>query len=183
MSMAAVAAQADTYTVDASHTRIGFGVKHLVISTVRGEFRQFEGSFSYDPANPSAMTAKAVMQTASIDTANAKRDEHLRGEDFFDAASFPEITFESTRAEASEDGVILYGNLTMRGVTKEIALPVKISGPVTHPFSGKNVLAIEGSAKINRQDWGVSWSKTMDSGGLVVSDDVTLEISIEGIAD
>ena len=133
-----------------------------------------------DPAKPEAFKSTATIQIKSVNTENQKRDDHLRSPDFFDAAQFPEITFVSTRAEANGDGAILHGNLTMRGVTKEIALPVVISGPVTDPW-GKSRVGFEGKTTINRKDWGINWSKSMDNGGLVVSDDVTLEIAVEGI--
>ena len=173
-------AQADTYEIDASHSGLGFATKHMVISTVRGSFEEFTGSFEYDGKDAASLKASATIKTASIGTKNAKRDDHLRSPDFFDATQFPEITFVSTRTEATADGAILHGNLTMRGVTKEIALPVVISGPVTDPW-GKSRVGLEGKAKINRKDWGINWSKSMDNGGLVVSDDVTLEIAVEGI--
>lgn len=179
LMLAVSAAKADTYEADASHSEIGFAVKHMVVSTVRGSFDDYTASFDYDPANPAGLKASAAIKTTSINTRNAKRDDHLRNPDFFDAAQFPEITFVSTRAEASADGVVLHGNLTMRGVTKEIALPLTVSGPVTDPWGGTRV-GLEGKVKINRKDWGINWSKSMDNGGLVVSEEVTLDISIEG---
>lgn len=180
LGLAAPAAQAETYEIDASHSSIGFSVRHMVVSTVRGSFGEFTGSFTYDAAAPADTKAAAVIKTASIDTRNAKRDDHLRNEDFFDAPKHPDITFETTRVEVDGETVTLFGNLTMKGVTKEIALPVTFHGPITDPWG--NVRAgFEGSTSINRQDWGISWSKNLDGGGLVVSDEVKLDISIEGI--
>jgi polyisoprenoid-binding protein YceI len=104
----------------------------------------------------------------------------LRNQDFFDAPKYPEITFESTGVEVTDEGLNLRGNLTMRGVTREIVIPITVHGPITDPWG--NVRAgFEGKTTINRQDWGISWSKTLDSGGLVVSDEVVIEISVEGI--
>lgn len=171
---------AATYDVDPSHSTIGFAVRHMVVTTVRGTFNEFQGQFTYDPENPAAFSASAVIQTASIDTRNRKRDDHLRSEDFFDAAKYPEITFETTGAEQSGDQLIVRGNLTMRGVTREISIPITFSGPVTDPW-GNTRVGFEGSTTINRQDWGISWSRTLDNGGLVVSDEVRIEINIQGI--
>ncbi len=180
LGLAAPVVNAETYEIDASHSSIGFSVRHMIVSTVRGSFGEFTGSFEYDAAKPADTKASAVIKTASIDTRNAKRDDHLRNEDFFDAPKFPDITFETTRVEADGGTLTLFGNLTMKGVTKEIALPVTFHGPITDPWG--NVRAgFEGSTTINRQDWGISWSKNLDGGGLVVSDEVKLEISIEGI--
>lgn len=178
--LAAPGVRAATFDVDASHSGIGFAVKHMVVSTVRGTFDDYTASFEFDAADPASLKGSATVKTASINTRNGKRDDHLRGPDFFDAAQFPEITFATTRTEATADGVVLHGNLTMRGVTKEIALPVTINGPVTDPWGNVRV-GFEGKAKINRKDWGINWSKAMDNGSLVVSDEVTLDIAIEGI--
>lgn len=174
------AAHAATYKVDASHSHIGFAVRHMMVATVRGNFNEFDGSFSYDPENPAAFSASAVIKTASIDTRNARRDDHLRNEDFFDAPNHPEITFETTAAEVVDDKLHVRGNLTMRGVTREITLPLTFSETVTDPWGNVRV-GFEGSTTINRQDWGISWSKSLDTGGLVVADEVKIEIHIEGI--
>lgn len=178
--LSAGAAQSASYTVDASHSYIGFSVRHMVVTTVRGNFNEFEGSFDYDPENPAAFTASAVIKTASIDTRNAKRDEHLRNEDFFDAPNYPEITFETISSEVVGDKLHVRGNLTMRGVTKEITIPLVFSEQITDPW-GNVRIGFEGSTTINRQDWGISWSKNLDAGGLVVSDEVTIELNIQGI--
>ncbi len=175
-----VEARAATYEVDASHSDIGFGVRHMVVSTVRGSFGDYSGSFEYNPDDLGSFRASAVIKTAGIDTRNTRRDDHLRNEDFFDAAKFPEITFNSTRVEPSGEGLVLYGDLTMKGVSREIALPITLHGPVTDPW-GKVRAGFEGSVVVNRQDWGISWSKTMDQGGLVVDDKVTISVSIEGV--
>lgn len=178
--LSAGVAQSASYTVDASHSYVGFSVRHMVVTTVRGQFNEYEGAFDYDPENPAAFTASAVIKTASIDTRNTKRDDHLRNEDFFDAPNHPEITFETTGAEVVGDKLHVRGNLTMRGVTKEITIPVVFSEQVTDPW-GNVRIGFEGSTKINRQDWGISWSKNLDAGGLVVSDEVTIELNIQGI--
>jgi polyisoprenoid-binding protein YceI len=183
MMAAALAAQvqaADVYDLDAAHTTIGFSVRHMVVSSTKGSFGSFSGSFEVDPADPTTLKASAKVDVKSIDTKNKDRDDHLRGPDFFDAAKYPEITFESTKVEKTGDGIVLSGKLTMKGVTKEIAIPVDISGPVLNPW-GKTVMGFEGSARINRKDWGITWNKVLDNGGVAVGDEVKLEISVEGI--
>lgn len=171
---------ADVYDIDASHTHIGFSVRHMVVSSTKGAFNTFSGSFEVDGADATTLKASAKIDTKSIDTKNKDRDDHLRGADFFDAEKFPEITFATTKVEKSGDGYILHGDLTMKGVTKAIALPIEVSGPVKNPW-GKTVMGFEGTAKINRKDWGLSWNKVLDNGGVAVGDEVKLEISVEGI--
>ena len=168
------------FDVDASHTFVSFAVKHMVVSTTKGKFNDFSGSFSVDPADPTTLKASAKINVTSVDTANEKRDDHLRSPDFFDAAQFPEITFVTTGTEKTEDGVVLTGDLTIKGVTKSVSIPVSVNGPITDPW-GNARYGFEGGTKVNRQDWGLTWSKTMDGGGLVVGDEVRIEISVEGI--
>ena len=182
LGLASTVAQAATYKLDAAHTTIGFSVKHLMVSNVKGSFGEFDGTIEFDEANPSAMKASAVVQVASINTANEKRDEHLRSADFFDAATHPTITFESTRVEGSLPNLTLVGNLTIRGVTKEVSIPVEVGGPITNPW-GKVVIGLSGGTTINRQDFGVNWSKALDGGGVVVGDEVKLILEIEAIKE
>ena len=186
MTMAALMAALTTggyaasFEVDAAHSSIGFGVKHMVVTTTKGSFAEFTGGFEYDAADPTSLKAQATVKVASIDTANAKRDDHLRNADFFDVATHPEITLVSTGAEKVGDEVVLSGDLTIKGVTKAIKLPLTVNGPITDPYGNVRV-GLEGKTKINRQDFGIVWSKTMDGGGLVVGDEVTLDIVIEGM--
>jgi polyisoprenoid-binding protein YceI len=173
-------ARAATYNIDASHTTIGFAVKHMVVANVKGSFGEFSGTINYDAEAPESMTASAVIQAASIDTKNADRDAHLRNEDFFDTEQFPEITFQTTSVSGTAPNITLTGDLTMKGVTKEISLPVELAGPITDPW-GNERIGLSGEATINRKDFNINWSKTLDSGGLVVADNVKLIIEIEGI--
>lgn len=175
-----LASQAATYNIDASHTTIGFAVKHMVVANVKGSFGEFSGTINYDAAAPEATSASAVIQVASIDTKNADRDAHLRNEDFFDAGQFPEITFQTTSVSGTAPNLVLTGDLTMKGVTKEISLPVELSGPITDPW-GNERIGLSGETTINRKDFNINWSKTLDNGGLVVADNVKLIIEIEGI--
>ena len=181
VAVAAVAAQvqaADVYNVDPVHSQVGFSVRHMVVSSVKGTFDSYKGFFEIDGGVLTKAGAK--IEAKSINTKNKDRDDHLRGADFFDAEKFPEITFETTKVEKSGDGLVLHGNLTMKGVSKEIALPVEVSGPVKNPW-GKTVMGFEGTTKINRKDWGLSWNKVLDNGGVALGEEVELEISVEGV--
>ncbi len=170
----------DVYRIDPHHSTIGFKVSHMVVSKVRGKFNQFDATFKYHPTDLSKWHVEAVIQTASIDTDNKKRDDHLRSPDFFDAARYPEIRFVSKRFEKTDDGYVVIGDLTMHGVTREIRMPFELNGPVTDPW-GNQRLGIEGKTKVNRFDYTIKWSKTMDNGGLVVGRTVTIEINAEFI--
>ena len=169
---------AATYTLDAAHTTIGFSVRHMMVSNVKGSFGEFEGTIEFDETNPSAMTASATIKVASVDTANEKRDDHLRNEDFFDAPQFPTITFVTTRVEGTLPNLTLVGDLTIKGVTKEVSIPVEVGGPIANPW-GQIVIGLSGGTTINRQDFGLTWSKSLDGGGVVVGDEVKLILEIE----
>ena len=174
-------AQEASYVFDGAHTNIGFKVRHNVISWVYGNFTEYDGSVTYDPSKIEKTSAKVTIQVGSINTDNAKRDEHLKSADFFDAAGFATITFESTGVEnVDKDGSFdLVGNLTMRGVTKEVTLSVDaFAGPVNDPW-GNTKIGTTATLKIDRQDFGVNWSKTLDAGGLVVGNEVHITLDLE----
>lgn len=178
----ALPAGAATYTIDASHSSVSFKVRHMGVANVKGFFGDFAGSFEFDPANDKAWRAEATIQTASIDTDDQKRDDHLRSADFFDAANHPTITFKSTGVTKGADSVYkLAGDLTMRGVTRPVVLDLELVGTVKDPW-GNERAGFSATGKVNRKDFGVSWSKALDNGGLVVADDVTIMLEIEGIA-
>jgi polyisoprenoid-binding protein YceI len=174
--LTAPAVFAADYTIDPNHTTFGFTVQHMMISNVSGNFGTFSGDVSYDPKDLSQAKANIKIDVASIDTHVAKRDAHLKSPDFFDAAKYPEITFVSTKFTPTS----ITGNLTMKGLTQEVTIPVTISGPVNE--MGHQAIGITGSTTINRQNWGIAWNKNLDTGGVVVSDNVTLNISIEADA-
>jgi polyisoprenoid-binding protein YceI len=165
---------ADTFKIDPAHSSFSFSVRHMMISNVPGEFDTFSGQITYSPTDVAASTANLTIETASINTRNDKRDAHLKSPDFFDAAKYPAITFVSTKFTAAA----ITGNLTMKGVTKEITIPVTIAGPVKTMKGGQSI-GITGSVVINRQDFGVSWNKALDQGGWVVANDVNVSVSIE----
>lgn len=169
---------ADKYVADKAHTNIGFTVKHLVIATVPGKFQDYDIEFMFDEKDLSKSSVKATIKTTSIFTDNQDRDNHLRSTDFFDATNYPEITFVSNSISKKGDGFVARGTLTIRGVSKEIELPFTILGPVNDPW-GNTKLGVEATTTINRQDYKVSWSKQLDTGGLVVSDDVKIILNVE----
>lgn len=167
------------YKLDTAHTQIQFKVKHLGISTVTGKFNEFDGSFDLDPNNLSSLEANATIKTASIDTANSGRDDHLRSPDFFDAETHPEIKFVSTKVEdLGNEKLRVHGDLTIRDVTKPIVLEGQFTGAVD--FMGTHRAGFTAAGKINRKDFGVSWNKVLDTGGLVVSDEVVIVLEIQG---
>lgn len=169
------------YTLDPAHSRIGFVARHAMISKVRGSFTAFEGIAHLDAANPAASTAEVTIQVTSIDTGNAQRDEHLRTNDFFDAPSFPTITFRSTGVEVlSADSFALTGDLTIKGTTKSVTVEFEHTGMATDVY-GNLRAGFEGKAAINRADFGVTWNAPLEAGGVLVSDKITLEFDVSAI--
>jgi len=167
-----------TWTVDASHSRVGFAVKHLVISTVRGEFGKYEGKIVLDEADVTRSTVEAKIDVASVDTGVADRDAHLRSPDFFDAAKHPVMTFRSTKvAKAGKDALKVTGDLTLRGVTKPVVLDVATS-PEVKGMYGETRRAFVATTKIDRQAFGLAWSKAVEAGP-VVGDEVTITLELE----
>lgn len=174
----AVTAQANTWELDKSHTQVGFTVTHMVVTKVSGEFTEYEGEVNFDPENLADSKIKGVVKVASITTENERRDNHLRSPDFFDAENYPDIVFESTKISKTDDGYVAVGNLTIRDVTKEVEIPFTLAGPVNDP-RGNTRVGLEGSTTINRQDYNVTWNNTLDNGGVVVSDEVTLNLNAQ----
>jgi polyisoprenoid-binding protein YceI len=170
-----------TYTIDPSHSRFGFVARHAMVTKVRGSFNEFEGTATIDGANPANSSVRVAIKVDSIDTRNAQRDEHLRTNDFLDAATYPEITFVSTSiSHDGGDDFQVTGDLTIRGTTKSITLPLEFQGAATDPF-GNARIGFEGSVVINRKDWGVNWNAALEAGGVLVSEKVTLEFEISAI--
>jgi polyisoprenoid-binding protein YceI len=167
----------DTYTVDLAHAEIGFSVKHLGISNVRGEFADFKAALDYDGENLSSLKGEATIQAASIDTGNKKRDGHLRNADYFDVAKYPEITFKSTGVHAHGDTAHMDGVLTIKGISKKIRLDVTLNGPVDSPFEpGVRIIGFQASTQINRQEFNVGHDGPSDK---LIGDTISIEISIE----
>ena len=165
------------YKIDGVHSSIGFAVKHLMISTARGEFTDYTGEIQFNAEDLSSFSLDIVIEAKSINTRNEKRDGHLKGEDFFDVEKYPTLSFKGRQLVKNSDGYDLTGDLTIKDVTKEITIPVTISGPIQRQDG--EAIGLSGEIVINRQDYGVSWSKTMDKGGLMVADKVKIIIDIE----
>ena len=177
--LTSTATASQTYDIDKSHASVGFTVDHLVISRVRGDFREFSGSIEMDDEGQ-VQRVSATIEVQSIDTAIENRDNHLRSADFFDAEKYPQITFKSKEVRQNDGTSVLIGDLTIHGVTKEIALPFTLKGPIQGP-SGKTRIGFEAGTVINRKDYGLNWSKTIETGGLVVGEEVELQINLEAI--
>ena len=170
-----------TYTIDPTHSRIGFVARHAMVTKVRGSFNDFEGTGYLDAADPTASNLHLVIQAASIDTRNPDRDAHLRSNDFFDMETHPTIEFTSTAVEAAgQDRYRVTGDLTIKGVTKPVTVELDYTGTATDPY-GNQRLGLEGTTTINRKDWGVTWNAALETGGVLVSDKVTLEFDVSAI--
>lgn len=177
--LAGMAFAADTYEIDQAHSYIGFSVRHMVIATVKGNFTDFSGTIVFDSTDLSKSSVNVTIKTASINTYNTRRDDHLRSADFFDAANFPEITFVSESITKTDNGYLAKGKFTMRGVTKEIELPFQILGIITGSDGSAKMGVDVTPITINRQEYGLKWSKLTETGGLVAGDDITIEIHLE----
>jgi polyisoprenoid-binding protein YceI len=170
-----------TYTLDPAHTRIGFVARHAMVTKVRGAFNEFEGTGTLDGTNPANSRVQVTIDTASIDTRNAQRDEHLRGNDFLAMKEYPRITFSSTGVRQLDDTTFeVTGDLTIKGVTNSITVPFAFEGAAKDPF-GNLRIGFEGSVTINRKDYGITWNAALETGGVLVSDKVTLEFEISAI--
>lgn len=180
MFMAGSALAADTYTIDPAHSSIGFAVRHLGLSKVKGSFTDFSGTITFDAKDIGQSSVSVVIKTASINTGNEGRDKHLRSGDFFDVEKYPEITFISDKVEKKDDGYAAHGTLTMHGVSQKIVLPFTLTGPV-QGMQGEFRMAAETGTKLDRQTYGITWSKTLDAGGLVVGNEVGVEIDLEAV--
>lgn len=176
LALGVSAQAADTYKIDPVHSTVSFAVTHLVISTVKGKFKEFSGEVSVD--GNAVTEAKGTVQTKTIDTGNDRRDGHLRSPDFFNVEKFPTITFQSKRIEKKGGETLLIGDYTMHGVTKELALPMTVKGPVKDPW-GNNRIGLQAKTTISRKDYGMTWNQALEAGGLAVSDEVEIEINAE----
>lgn len=173
-------ALADTWTLDPDHSRVGFAVSHLMVSTVEGEFRDVAATLEHDLTTPQALSVRVSVDLASVDTRNDKRDEHLRSSDFLDIATHPTMTFESTRVRWRRNGAFTVdGTLTLRGVSKPLTLTGKgLTQVVTDPWGNERV-GVSATGILNRQDFGVQWNQALETGGVLVGDEVTLRIDAE----
>jgi len=167
---------AGTYNVDTDHSTVGFKIKHMMISDVNGKFDKFSGSISYDEKTKTIKALTGKIDVNSINTANQKRDDHLRTPDLFDTKKYPEITFALNNVKGEK----AYGNLTMHGVTKNVILDLENNGVIQDPW-GNQRIGLGLSGKINRKDYGITWNTALEAGGVAVGEDVKLDIQLEGI--
>jgi polyisoprenoid-binding protein YceI len=169
------------WEIDPAHSSVQFSVRHMMVSNVRGEFRKVTGTVRGDEKDPAHAEVEATVDTTSIDTRNEKRDTHLKSPDFLDTEKYPTMTFRSKRIEKTGDGRYrVTGDLTLHGVTREVALDVEgPSAPVKDPMGNVRAGA-QATAKLNRQDFGITWSKALDGGGVMVGDEIAVTIDVEG---
>ncbi|HLY39401.1 MAG TPA: YceI family protein [Candidatus Binatia bacterium] len=181
VAVGSAAAAESTWEIDPAHSSVQFSVRHMMVSNVRGEFRKVSGTVQGDETDPAKAKVEATIDTTSIDTRNEKRDTHLKSPDFLDTEKFPTMTFKSKKIEKTGDHRYrVTGDLTLHGVTREVALDVEgPSAAVKDPMGNLHVGATA-TAKINRQDFGITWSKALDGGGVMVGDDVDITIDVEG---
>lgn len=177
MTTAAVAAKT-TWAIDAGHSNVEFAVRHLMISTVRGRFPDVIGTVQLDSEDPANSTVDVAVNVASIDTRQEQRDEHLRSADFFDVATFPALTFKSTRVRRDGDDFQVDGDLTIRGVTRPVTLRATEEGRTRDPWGGERI-GFSASTKINRRDFGLTWNQVLEAGGFAVGDEVKITVDVE----
>lgn len=164
-----------TWIIDTSHSTITFSVRHMMISKVRGHFSRFDGTVDFDELNPVNSSVKVNIDASSIDTRDERRDAHLMSPDFLDVANYPTLTFVSRQIEVIDDHHgRLIGDLTIRGVTREVVLDVEYNGQSKSPWG-----TVSATTKINRKDWGLTWNVALETGGVLVGEEVAIEIELE----
>ena len=173
-----VARAAEKYDIDAAHSHIGFTVKHMAVSSVRGDFKDYTAELMVDEDDVQNSSLLLRIAAASVDTDNQRRDDHLRSADFFEVETYPEIVFQSKKIARQGDGFQVTGDLTIKDVTREITFDLEINGPIKDPW-GNHRVGAEGALVIDRQDYGVKFSNIMDNGGLVVANDVKIAFALE----
>lgn len=175
-------AQANPWKIDTAHSSADFAVRHLMISNVKGHFSKVDGTIDYDGKNIKGLKVDSQIDIASVDTGDKGRDEHLKSADFFDAAKFPQMTFKSKKVKSAGKGkFVLTGDLTIKGVSKEVTL--QVDGPTApiKDMKGSQRIGASATTKINRKDFGITWNKAMDNGGAVVGDDIKVDLEIEAV--
>ncbi len=169
-----------TWQIDPAHSLVEFSVRHLMVSTVKGRFTSVSGTILDNGEEPTLSSVLVEIDPSSVNTDDARRDGHLRSPDFFDVEQFPKITFKSTRIEGTRDEFKLIGDLTIRDQTREVALDVTLNGVGVSPY-GQTVAGFSGQTKLNRRDFGLNWNAALESGGVLVSDQIKLEVEIEAV--
>jgi polyisoprenoid-binding protein YceI len=176
-----IAFSADKYEFDKAHTYVGFTAKHFVITNVKGNFTDFSGEIMYDPKDITKSSVSATIKVVSINTDNEKRDADLRSGRFLEVEKYPDITFKSTKVEKKGSDYQVTGDLTIKDVTKKVSFPFTLAGPMKDPWGNGRIGIEAGPLKINRQDYHVSFSDKLDTGGAVVSDEIVINLSVEGL--
>lgn len=181
MTATATAPAVRTWTIDPTHSRVEFAAKHMMITTVRGTLPALTGTITFDPTNPAACQAEAAFEAASITTQVADRDTHLKSGDFLDVEQFPTITFRSTAVNGALDGAFtVTGDLTIKGVTKSVTLEARFEGQGKDPWGGERV-AFLATGKIDRRDFGLTWNAALETGGVLVSNEITLTLDVQAV--
>jgi polyisoprenoid-binding protein YceI len=180
-ALAGAAVGQSVYDIDPAHSAARFSVRHMMVSNVHGEFAKVSGTIVYDPANPAATKVQATIDAASINTNNEKRDADLKSPNFFDIAKYPTITFQSRRAWKADGVLQVEGALTMHGVTRDVVLRVEGPSPEMKDPWGNVRIGASATAKVNRKDWGLIWNKVLESGGVVVGEEVAIAIDVEAV--
>lgn len=169
------------WKLDPAHSQASFSVRHMMVTTVRGQFDSVEGMIEFDPQNPTAASAEAKILAASVSTGMEPRDNHLRSADFFDVANYPYITFKSTKVEVTgERRAKVTGDLTIRGKALPVTLDVEYLGTVKSNY-GDTRAGFTATTRINREDWGLTWNQVLEAGGVLVGRDVTLNLDVEAV--
>lgn len=168
-----------TWQIDSAHSHVNFTARHMMISKVRGSFETFSGTVNFDEENPTNTTVNIEVDLASVNTGEEQRDGHLKSPDFFDVANYPTMTFVSTRVEQiDENNGRLYGQLSIKDITKEVVLDVEYAGVAKSPW-GTESAGFSASGSINRKDWGLTWNQALETGGVLVGDKINIEIELE----
>lgn len=180
MGTTQAAVNTTTWKIDPAHTNVEFAAKHLMITTVKGRISDVEGQIVISDADPSKSSVSATLKAASIDTRTPQRDDHLRSADFLDAANFPEITFRSTRITGDKSDFKVTGDLTIRGVTREITLDATNEGTSKDPWGGDRI-AFSATTKIDRREFGLTWNQAIEAGGVLVGNDIKISIDVQAV--
>jgi len=181
--MSNLSATTGTWVMDPTHTVIGFTVRHAMVAKVRGRFNEFSGSFTLDGDNPSASRAEITIQAASFDTQNEERDAHVRSADFLDVENYPTLTFTSTKVEVQGPNTfVVTGDLTIRGTTKSVPVTFELLGTSKDPWGGTRI-GFEGEGEISRKEFDLTWNVALETGGVLVSDNVKLTLDVEAVLE
>ncbi len=170
-----------TWKLDPTHTSVEFSAKHLMITTVKGRITDIDGTIRSDEKNPQNSSVEVVLKAASLDTRTDQRDQHLRSADFLDVEKYPEITFRSTRIQGNKESFKMTGDLTIRGVTKPITLDASFEGRTRDPWGGERI-GFSASGRFDRREFGLIWNQALETGGVVVGNDIKINLEIEAVA-